>query len=533
MRSTHWLIAKAARAAPHRRRAAAAARAVQAHRARAPARLAARRSRRSAARRGSPPRRWPATARCACRRRRSAALASAAVASAVARARRRAASARCRCSACAAAARPRRPATAPALPRVSDRPREQAGEQALPAADVEHARVRRHSAALEQAAEHRVAAELAAREVPGEAAGRGGTARRRCGAVRAMRLRRTTASRLRLGTRAAHGGDSSRAHGIRCASGQRLRQRHRAAGRPRGNARAAAAARRARPGGPPRCARAWPSCSSRMSPPARLVRQARQHALGSRSRVSKPRRVQLTRRRPEPVQHRVEERIAQARRCAEEARALAGQLGEQLLRAPDLAREAARPEQREGVPVHEAVVLHARGRARRSRAPAPGACVRARRCRRRWRARRGGRAGRARAGVTCGSGPSSIVSAISPRAALAAGRRVMLGPSRLLRGHRPAAVSAAWFSATPASGPGPGLGHRERQPGGQPHAQPTLARSSGGIGQRRGAGWQRHRTCSEPRPSRAAIFPQARQRRSCRAAEQAHGARMRRPLGGP
>ena len=47
---------------------------------------------------------------------------------------------------------------------------EQAREQALAAADVEHARARRDQAAREEMREHRVPAQLAAREVPGEAA---------------------------------------------------------------------------------------------------------------------------------------------------------------------------------------------------------------------------------------------------------------------------------------------------------------------------------------------------------------------------
>ena len=55
------------------------------------------------------------------------------------------------------------------------------------------------------------------------------------------------------------------------------------------------------------------------------------------------------------------------------------------------------------------------------------------------------------AGVTSGSGPSSMVSATSPRAAAAAGSRVQLRPSQVLRGHRPAAVSSRWLARKAAS----------------------------------------------------------------------------------
>ncbi len=46
------------------------------------------------------------------------------------------------------------------------------------------------------------------------------------------------------------------------------------------------------------------------------------------------------------------------------------------------------------------------------------------------------------AGVIRGSGPSSIVIATSLRARAASGKRSRFGPSRVLRGHKPVAVSA-------------------------------------------------------------------------------------------
>jgi hypothetical protein len=58
------------------------------------------------------------------------------------------------------------------------------------------------------------------------------------------------------------------------------------------------------------------------------------------------------------------------------------------------------------------------------------------------RARRAARIDNTR-GVTSGSGPSSSVIATSPRAAAAAGSRVQLAPSALLRGHSPRPVSSA------------------------------------------------------------------------------------------
>ena len=59
------------------------------------------------------------------------------------------------------------------------------------------------------------------------------------------------------------------------------------------------------------------------------------------------------------VQHRVEERVAQAGRGTEAVRRHAGEVGQQRLRGADLALAAARAEQREVVTVAQAVVLHA------------------------------------------------------------------------------------------------------------------------------------------------------------------------------
>jgi hypothetical protein len=61
-------------------------------------------------------------------------------------------------------------------------------------------------------------------------------------------------------------------------------------------------------------------------------------------------------------------------------------------------------------------------------------------------------------GVTSGSGPSSMVSAISLRAAAASGRRVRLAPSRVDRGSSPATVSTAWLAASAPSVQGQAAG---------------------------------------------------------------------------
>src|SRR5919198_430420 len=64
------------------------------------------------------------------------------------------------------------------------------------------------------------------------------------------------------------------------------------------------------------------------------------------------------------------------------------------------------------------------------------------------------------AGVTPGSGPSSIVMAISPRAAAGCGSRFQFGPSRLQRGHSPAMVSIAWSAMTAPAVQGQASGRR-------------------------------------------------------------------------
>ena len=57
-------------------------------------------------------------------------------------------------------------------------------------------------------------------------------------------------------------------------------------------------------------------------------------------------------------------------------------------------------------------------------------------------------------GVISGSGPSSKVSATSPRAAAAAGSRTRFGPSTELRGIMHAAKSTPWFATSTDATPG-------------------------------------------------------------------------------
>ena len=220
--------------------------------------------------------------------------------------------------------------------------REQAREQALAAADVEHARARRDDAARDQVAEDRIEAQLAAREVPGEASG--------APVGRARRLHQRAPGGRRVGARASRAaGAPSRAAGSvtvtrRAFAGaaEQLRQDLEQHGRGRS-----------------RCCAALPSWASRMSPAASLPASRAEHRLGLAPHgvEGAPRpadELQL-----EPLQHRREERIAQPGRGAEEARRDAGDVGQRRLRGGDLARGRTGAEQREGVRVAIAVVLHA------------------------------------------------------------------------------------------------------------------------------------------------------------------------------
>ncbi len=87
------------------------------------------------------------------------------------------------------------------------------------------------------------------------------------------------------------------------------------------------------------------------------------------------------------------------------------------------------------------------------------------------------------AGVTSGSGPSSIVIAISRRAIALAGRRLMLSPSQAERGHRPTPVSSAWFITIMPSAHGHSDG-KAATPSNAPACSPTLALTSSGARQR-------------------------------------------------
>jgi hypothetical protein len=201
----------------------------------------------------------------------------------------------------------------------------------------------------QEVAEHRVPAQLAAGEMEGEAAG---------GPVRGARLldqRRPTvtaaASLIAMPARAPRprrclvaGTASARVVGLRPGRGDALEQRrqhgqhHRLPGlRPRRIAvvqeeDVAAAQAAAEP----------------RQHPVRLAPHRVVAAAGPAHQLQ-----------VEPFEHRREQGIAQARRSAEEARRDADQVGEPRLRRADLARQAARAEQREGARMPIAVVLHA------------------------------------------------------------------------------------------------------------------------------------------------------------------------------
>ena len=114
-------------------------------------------------------------------------------------------------------------------------------------------------------------------------------------------------------------------------------------------------------------------------------------------------------------------------------------------------------------------------------------------------ARRGDRADRAARGVAAGSGPSSKVSAISPRRAEACGRRVRFGPSAALRGIMPATPSAAWLatSAAPMYGQDSGSSASGREPadveGGREPESPVQAASGRPPASRRFVSQTRYR----------------------------------------
>ena len=216
---------------------------------------------------------------------------------------------------------------------------------------------------------------------------RGGTARSPARPARARPARPSRGSSRCRGHRvgAAPSARAARRQGDRAQAGARRR------------ARAAPAAPRGPPAGRRRCAprgrRAAAGCRRR---PGRRARRASTRA-GSRSHGVEAAPRPAHQLQPEAVQHRREERIAQAGRRAEEARRCAGDVGEHVpARAPISRAEAARPEQREGVRMAVAVVLHAVAAAHDLAAQRRVARARARRCRRRSRARRARRAGRAR-----------------------------------------------------------------------------------------------------------------------------------------
>ena len=224
--------------------------------------------------------------------------------------------------------------------------RDQAGEQALAAADVEHARARRDHAAREQVAEDRIPAQLAAREVPGEAAralvrrarrrderAPGELARRR----RSWRGRRAAARRERR-RRQRHRPQAARLdaleQGRQDGDGEQRGRRSRCA---------------------PHCRRGRAGCRRRRAgvPAARAARPDRVRT------VSKPRRVQLTSCRSRRCSTGCRNGLRRPAGARKKRGARAGDVGQARLRGADLARHRPRAEQREGVRMAVAVVLHA------------------------------------------------------------------------------------------------------------------------------------------------------------------------------
>ena len=204
----------------------------------------------------------------------------------------------------------------------------------------------------------------------------------------------------------------------------------------------------------PRCRRAAAGCRRRARPSA----EARQHAAGSRRTVSKPRRVQLTSCRPRRCSTGASNGLRRPAGARKKRGATPVRSASRACAAPISRAIAARPEQREAVRVAIAVVLHAVAAARRSRGRAPGA-ARAPLAMQKKVARAPCASSRSStAGVTSGSGPSSIVIAISRRAAAAAGRRVQLRPSQRERGQRPPPVSTRWLAPTAPSAQGQATG---------------------------------------------------------------------------
>ena len=182
----------------------------------------------------------------------------------------------------------------------------------------------------------------------------------------------------------------------------------------------------------------------------------------SRSRVSKPRRVQLTSDRPRRCSTGSRNGLRKPGRCAEARRALAGDLA-----AASAARARSRPRSRAGRETKScgdaAPCGSGRcGRAPRSRAPAPDARHAL------GDAEEGGalavrieQVEHLRRDLGVGAvvdGDRDLARAPPPPA----GSRVMLGPSRLLRGSRPAAVISTWLSTTAprAHGAAPGTNTR-------------------------------------------------------------------------
>ena len=245
-------------------------------------------------------------------------------------ARRRAAAARCRLTrtstgACRPLARPapwrRRAAAAPT--RLASRPWPQ------PMSSTRDAR--RDQAAREEVAEDRIPAQLAAREMPGEAAG--APVRRARGVRRASR-QVGAASALLVARRcsAAAAGAAAGAHAARCGA---ERHRREACGAH------ALEQRRQHREDDRRAARvraALPSCSSRMSPAARPWPRRASIAAGSRRTVSKPRRVQLTSCRSSRCSTGARNGLRRPAGARKKRGASPRDVGERCLRGADLAR---------------------------------------------------------------------------------------------------------------------------------------------------------------------------------------------------
>ena len=243
-----------------------------------------------------------------------------------------------------------------------------------------------------------------------------------------------------------------------------------------------AAAPRARPAGRLAVRAAWPSCSSRMSPAARPSRQALEHAAGLALHACRSRAASSsTSCSPRRCSTGASKRVAQPGRRAEEARPLAGDLGERVA-APGRSRRRGRAGRaaRSGANARSlwfctlwprrAISRHSAGCARALLGDAEEGRARAVRVEQVEHRRRD-------------LGVRAVVDRdrdLAARASHAGGSRSRLAPSQVERGHRPVAGQQRVVQRDRADGPGP---QRRASPAAAtpaPTCQATLAFSSSG-----------------------------------------------------